>query len=142
MNGGGAAWRASLFLGLTLVLGACGHNHLADNGDTGNAAEGINIYPATYKSDIASAMHAYLNDPTGIRDAAIAQPALKPIGNNTRYVVCLKFNAKKSGRDYAGVKEVVAVFLAGHFDHFVETAHDQCVDATYAPFPELQKLPP
>ena len=40
-------------------------------------------------------MHAYLNDPTGIRDAGISDPALKSVGNLQRYVVCLRFNAKK-----------------------------------------------
>jgi len=91
-------------------------------------------------------MHAYLNDPTDIHDAAISDPALKSVGGSTRYVVCVKFNAKKNAREYAGVKEVAAVFLVGRFDQFVETTNDAtkdlCVGVTYAPFPELQKLPP
>jgi hypothetical protein len=57
-------------------------------------------------------------------------------------VACLKFNPKKNASEYAGVKEVAAVFLAGRFDQFVETAKDQCAGVTYVPFPELQKLPP
>jgi hypothetical protein len=67
---------------------------------------------------------------------------LKSVGNNTRYVACLKFNAKKNAKDYAGVKEVAAVFLAGRFDQFVDTPKDLCAGVTYAPFPELQKLSP
>ena len=36
-------------------------------------------------------------------------------------MACLKFNAKKNGStDYAGVKEIVAVFVAGRFDQFIE----------------------
>jgi hypothetical protein len=139
MNGT-AARRACFFLGAMLALGACGHNHVpsADGGD-GDPNE----YPANYKPEILSAMHAYLNDPTGIRDAAIAEPpVLKPVGNVTRYVVCLKFNPKKNARDYAGAKEVAAVFFAGRFDQFVETPREPCAGAVYAPFPELQKLTP
>ncbi len=136
---GRTARRASLLLGMTLVLGACGH-HFQQPGAADD--DGSNAYPSTYKSDILSAMHAYLNDPTGIRDAAIAEPALKASGSATRYVVCVKFNAKKNASEYAGVKEVAASFLAGRFDHFIDTLHDQCAGATYAPFPELQKLPP
>ena len=42
---------------------------------------------------------------------------------------------------WRGVKEIAAVFLTGRFDRFVETAREQCAEATYAPFPELEKLP-
>ena len=67
----------------------------------------FNVYPANYKSDIRADSHAYLNNPTGIRDAAISDPALKTVANTfTRYTACLKFNAKKDGgNDYAGSKD-------------------------------------
>jgi hypothetical protein len=140
MNANSARWwRVGPLIGAILFLGACaGHHHGADaaSGDD----EGINAYPTNYKSDILGGMHAYLNDPTGIRDAAISEPALKSIGGKTRYVVCLRFNGKQSGNSYAGVKDVAAVFLAGRFDQFVEKANEPCADATYAPFPELGKL--
>ena len=132
--------RAPLLLGLALLIGGCGH-HGFDAG-SGNDDDGVNAYPKNYKSDILAAMHAYLNDPTDIHDAGIAEPTLKSVGNNTRYVACLKFNAKKNAREYAGVKEVAALFLAGRFDQFVDTPKDLCAGVTYAPFPELQKLPP
>jgi len=148
-------WRfGSLVLGLMLVLGACAHDAPSPEVSTGVDAE-INILPANYKHDILSAMHAYLNDPTGIRDAGIAEPALKAVANAKRYVVCLRFNGKKRGNEYAGVKEIAAVFMVGRFDHFEtsrdtsheasheasrDTSHEPCAGATYAPFSELQKL--
>jgi hypothetical protein len=145
MHGGGAQ-RGALVLGVTLTLAACGHDRhsVADSG----SEEGINAYPTNYKSDILAAMHSYLNDPTGIHSAAIAQPALKTTANMTtngageRYVVCLQFNPKKNASEYAGVKTVAAVFLAGRFDHFTDVLKDECTGATYTPFPELQKLLP
>ncbi len=133
--------RATLLLGLALLIGGCGHHGL-DAGGAGSDDDGVNAYPKNYKSDILAAMHAYLNDPTDIHDAAITDPALKTVGNNTRYVTCLKFNAKKNAKEYAGVKEVAALFLAGRFDQFVDIPKDLCTGVTYAPFPELQKLPP
>jgi hypothetical protein len=142
----GGAWRAGLLLGAMLLVGGCGHHHGfgADSADDDDS--GVNAFPTNYESNILAAMHAYLNDPTDIRDAAISDPALKPVEGNTRYVACLKFNAKKNASEYAGVKEVAAVFLAGRFDQFIETssetAKDLCRGVTYAPFPELQKLPP
>jgi hypothetical protein len=144
---GGAARRvdvlrhASIFLGMMLLgplLGACGHHQLSGDSDNG-----ANVYPANYKSDLLGAMHAYLNNPTGIRDAALSEPAIKTLSGTTRYMACLKFNGKRNGgNDYAGTREIVAVFLAGRFDQFVENSKDICTGAAYAPFPELEKLPP
>ena len=153
----------TLILGSAFLLGACSHDHVSEDAAAGSA-DPINVPPANYKPDILGAMHAYLNDPTDIHDAAIADPALKSVGNNTRYVACLKFNAKKNAREYVGVKEIAAVFVAGRFDRFEtsrepphgsshepspeaslqvpwhEPPHDPCAGARYAPFPELEKL--
>jgi hypothetical protein len=129
---------------MTLLLGACAHQHHSDG--TYGSAEAINTYPTDYKSDIVAAMRAYLRDPSGIDNAAISGPVLKPasLSMPERYVACLRFNAKKSATVYAGLKEVAAVFLAGRFDQFIDTPKDEqelCAGATYAPFPELEKLP-
>jgi hypothetical protein len=125
--------RISLLLVTALALGGCGHN--APDSDSE-----INAYPANYKSDILAAMHAYLNDPTGIRDASISEPALK--SSLSRYVVCLRFTAKKNAKEYAAPKEIAAIFLAGRFDRFIDTPKDECAGMTYTAFPELQKLTP
>ena len=55
-------------------------------------------------------------------------------------MVCVRFNGKKAGNEYAGVREIAAVFVAGRFDRFVDQAKEQCAGAVYAPFPELEKL--
>jgi len=128
---------AGLGLGLGLALGACAHN--ASSGDAAANSE-LNTPPADYRREILGAMHAYLNDPTGIRDAEVAEPALRTIGNSSRYVVCVRFNGKKRGGGYAGQKEMAAVFMVGRFDRFIDKAQEPCAGANYAPFPELQKL--
>jgi hypothetical protein len=143
---GNAALRKGLVFGLAVLLGGCGHNLLTAGSDDGS---GVNAYPANYKTDILGAMHVYLNDPTGIREAAVAPPALKQVDGETRYIACVKFNPKKNDIDYAGIRELAAVFLGGRFDHFadgtkgqIEAAKSLCAGAVYAPFPELQNLPP
>jgi hypothetical protein len=143
----GAYWRiAGGMLGLMIVLCGCAHGHHSSDA-TGGEDDEANVYPGNYKPDILAAMHAYLNDPTGIRDAGISAPALKPVGGVKRYVVCLRFNAKtrfdakRNSTDYAGMKEAAAVFVAGRFDRFAESGHETCADATYTPFPELERLP-
>jgi len=140
MQANGARWwLLSPLCTLLLVLGGCGHDYGSTDREPATEDE-LNVPPTNYKPVILGAMHAYLNDPTGIRDSAISTPAVKPLGNSKRYIVCLRFNAKKSGKTYAGAKEIAAVFIAGRFDRFVETAHEACADAAYEPFPELGKL--
>ena len=135
MQGNGVRRRfAGLLFGLMLVLDACAEpRRVADDSE-------LNVYPANYKAEIVAAMHAYLNDPTGIRDAGVSEPMVKSVGSDNRYLVCVRFNGKRRGSEYAGVKDVGALFIAGRFDRFIESVREQCAGATYAPFPELGKL--
>jgi hypothetical protein len=120
MNGNGA-WeaRAGLLIVTTLLLGSCAGHHPGFGGQSGD-------------------------DPTGIRDAAISQPMLKPIANGTRYVVCLRFNGKQDNGMYAGDKLIAAEFRDGRFDDFLDAAasREPCGGLTYQPFPELEQLKP
>jgi hypothetical protein len=134
-----------LLAAIVFLLGGCAHQRPQQSGVYGSEEE-INTFPTNYKTDIAAAMRAYVNDPSGIRDASISEPVLKPASSALpeRYVACLRFNAKKSATVYAGNKEIAAVFLAGRFDQFVDAQKEEqalCANATYTPFPELEKLP-
>jgi hypothetical protein len=142
---------AGLMLGAALSLTGCAHG----SGDAAANPE-LNAVPANYRSEILAAMHAYLNDPTGVRDAAISEPALKAVGGFQRYVVCLRFNPKKHGKDEAAhgkgdaghgkeetppkPKELAAVFMVARFDRFAEQTKETCAGVAYTPFPELEKL--
>jgi hypothetical protein len=142
MDGNRAAWRrAGLAIAATLFLGACSGHHLGFGGHDGDDS-GIHAFPDHYKTDILAAMHAYLNDPSGIRDASISEPMLKSIPAGTRYLVCLRFDGKQNNGTYAGVRQIAAVFLAGRFDDFIDPllAREPCNGAAYTPFPELEKL--
>jgi hypothetical protein len=141
-GGKGAASRRAGWLAVAcFTLAACSTERQIEMGLAEDPA--VNTYPTNYKTDILAGMHAYLNDPTGIRDAFVSDPMLKPVGGTPRYVVCLRFNGKRTANVYAGNKEVIAVFLVGRFDRFVEMTketRDTCTQANYAPFPELEKL--
>jgi hypothetical protein len=105
--------------------------------------EAQNIPPQGYKQDLIAYMRTYLNDPSGIREAAVSQPALKDFGPGQRFMICVRFNARKSDGKYAGAKEGVAVFVSGKLDRFFDVPKDvreTCKDAVYAPFPELEAL--
>ena len=141
MNGFSARWRlAGLILGMALCAGGCTeHHHRQADADSDDV---INAYPTNYKTDILAAMRVYLSDPTAIRDASISEPVLKSASLITpsRYMLCVRFNPKKTATVYEGMREVAAVFVAGRFDQFVETPKELCAGVTYAPFPELEKL--
>lgn len=105
--------------------------------------EAQNVVPQGYKQDLLAYMRTYLNDPSGIRGAAVSPPALKDFGPGQRYMVCVRFNARKSDGKYAGSKDGAAVFVAGKLDRFFDVpleVRELCKDAAYAPFPELEAL--
>jgi hypothetical protein len=116
-----------------------------------------NIFPANYKADVTAFLRNYLNDPSGIRGAAISTPQLKNLPTGERYIACLHYDAKKTSGQYAGLKTVLIVFISGRLDRFVDPppgrdARDEnatarrreireaCKDVSFSPFPELQNL--
>ena len=99
-----------------------------------------NVAPVNYKTEILAYMRTYLNDPTGVREAYISEPALISVGGTQRYVSCLTFNAKNSVGKYEGSKDRVVAFLSGRFDTLALARGEQCKDANWQPFPELEKL--
>lgn len=112
-----------------------------------------NAPPVKYREEILAYLKAYINDPTGIRDAAITEPAIQShhagmggqgIGSGPmkveRYTVCVRYNAKNSIGRYEGTRDRVVLFLAGKLDTMTLARGDQCKDAIWRPFPELEKL--
>jgi hypothetical protein len=105
-----------------------------------------NVMPANYKAEIIAYMRTYLNDPTGVREAYIGQPELRqipaapPTPATQRYMVCLRFNAKNSVGKYEGSRDRLVAFLSGRFDTLVPARKEQCANANWQPFPELEKL--
>lgn len=102
-----------------------------------------NIYPQTYKSDLLAYLRNYLNQPSGVRDAAVSAPALRDVGPGERYFSCVRFSERKSTGGYAPPKDGVAVFVSGKLDRFFDEKREVvpfCKDAAFAPFPELEAL--
>jgi hypothetical protein len=134
-------WRKGLLAGLIgAALAGCasGERELLGGAETKGGVS-VNVFPDRYRAEILAYQRSYLNDPTGIRAAAITQPALRKVGSVERYVVCVRFNAKAAGGTYAGVRDHIAVFLAGKLDQMAAT-REECRDAAYEPFPELERL--
>jgi hypothetical protein len=96
-------------------------------------------FPADYKDKIRIRLDVQVPDARSIRDAYIAEPALKPRGAVTRYVVCVKFDAKDEQGQYMGNKEYAAFFYAGDLTQIVDATRELCDGALYRPFPEVEK---
>jgi hypothetical protein len=105
-----------------------------------------NILPANYRAEILAYLRNYLNDPTGVRDAAIGEPELRTLpatqtaSATQRYMVCVRYNAKDSTGKYQGSRDYQVAFLSGRLDTLVPVRGEQCAKANWQPFPELEKL--
>ena len=99
-----------------------------------------NLYPADYKANLLKFLQTYLSDPRDVREAFLAEPTLRPVGSDTRYVLCLRYNAKDFNGRYQGSTEKTAVYFAGKMTQFVDARPEWCGGAAYQPFPELQAL--
>jgi hypothetical protein len=66
------------------------------------------------------------------------------VGPRNQYVVCVRYNAKNSEGRYAGSKDGMALFDGGRFDRMVDQFNarviNQCAEADYKRFPELETL--
>jgi len=98
----------------------------------------VNVYPDNYKAEILAYLRNYLNDLTGIREAGISVPAMRKVGNLERYVSCVRFSARTPGASASG-RDYLVIFLAGKLDQLGQT-REECKEATYQPFPELERL--
>jgi hypothetical protein len=133
---------------LVVALAGCGSGRLREERETR-----INVYPDNYRTDLLAALHTYVSDPTRIRDAYVSDPAIRPIGTQNRYAACVRFNARNSDGRYTGSRDVLAVFVAGRFDQFVDPStgpanpssqanlvKELCSQAEYKRFPEVEAM--
>ena len=104
--------------------------------------EAQGVRPVNYKAEILALMRTYLNDPTNVRSAFVTEPAMRTLEGISRYTVCLRYNARKTGGQYAGSKDSLVLFRQGRLDRIIdnERVREQCRDAAYVPFPELERL--
>jgi hypothetical protein len=99
-----------------------------------------NLYPKGYKAAILERLRAQLPDAKGIRGAFLAEPVLKPRDAITRYIACVRFDAKDDRGRYQGNKDYAAFFFNGDLTQIVAVTDDVCKQASYQPFPELERL--
>src|SRR5258707_14919254 len=106
--------------------------------DRGNDAN--QPYPNNYRTELLAFMKTYLNNPVGVHDALMADPVQRTVGGRLRYVSCLRFTPREADGSYGQSRERAVVYVDGRLDHVIENASEPCAGATYASFPELEKM--
>jgi hypothetical protein len=125
-----------------MVLAAC-----AGSGDEGrsfslfgDSKDTPQSFPSNYRTELVAFMKTYLNNPVGVRDAAMAEPAMRDVNGKMRYVSCLRYSARESDGSYREPRERAVLFVNGRLDRMIEKSGELCAGATLAPFPELEKM--
>jgi len=95
-----------------------------------------NALPTNYRSTLVAFLRQSLTNRADFRGAMISEPALKPVGPSQHYIVCIQFNPRSQ------IKTKAAVFLSGQMTQFIDAGPEQCADADYSPFKELDAAIP
>jgi hypothetical protein len=126
-----SAWVPVACVLVAVVLAGCSEL----GGRRKDAAPEPNVLPTDYRDQLLIFLKTYLGSAAGIiRDASISEPALKPFGSESRYVVCVRYN------DGDGNHEKMAVYFSGSINQFIDPTAAQCSGTAYQPFPELLAL--
>src|SRR3954454_17296862 len=79
-------------------------------------------FPKNYRAETLAFMRTYLNNPTGVRDAVMADPVQRTVGGRIRYVGCLRFTPRESDGGYREQRERPLLFVDGRLDRMIENA--------------------
>jgi hypothetical protein len=125
---------AAALAGCAWTGGNDGLSYTADRGTENQP------YPANYRPELLAFLRTYLNDPRSVRDLVIAEPVQRKIGGRLRYVTCLRYSSRTADGAYAAPKERAAMYVDGRLDRMIEEVEEICAGATYAAYPDMDKL--
>jgi len=125
---------------LCLLSALAGSLLACSSGGKKDAEEDPNIFPTDYKNEILNTMTNSLDNPTNVRGAFISDPALRSAGKDQRYTVCIRANVRDASNTYTGSQDRIAIFYSGHLNQLIDATKEQCGNAAYKPFPELENL--
>jgi hypothetical protein len=138
----GISAKLTAILLLPILLAACAGSDdparsISYTNDRGVADQ---PYPNNYRTELLAFMKTYLNNPVGVHDAVMAEPVQRTVGGRLRYVSCLRFTPRDPDGTYGQPRERAVVYVDSRLDHVIENASEPCAGATYASFPELEKM--
>ncbi len=131
--------RAAILL-LPIWLAACGGGGGGGISFTDDQGVTDQPFPTSYRTDLLAFFRTYLNNPVGVRDAAMAPPVQRTVGGRLRYVSCVRYTAKDFDGKYTEPQERAVSYVDQRLDRIVDNAAEVCAGASYAPFPEMEKM--
>ncbi len=99
-----------------------------------------NLFPTGYRKQILDTMKNTLPVNTNVREAFISEPVLMTVGKDQRYTVCVRSNSRDMEGEYTGPKDRIAYFYGGELNQLIDAKPEQCANAAYKPFPELEHI--
>ena len=97
-------------------------------------------FPENYRAELLAFMRTYLNNPVGVRDAALGEPVMRDVNGRMRYIACLRYSARESDGSYREPRDRAVLFLNGRLDRMIEKGGELCAGVALAPFPDLEKM--
>ncbi len=137
----GTSAKFAAILLLPIALAACaGSDESRSITYTDDRGVSNQPFPNNYKTEILSFMKTYLNNPVGVRDAAMAEPVQRTVGGRLRYVSCVRFTARDT--DGSTVSRASARFSLSTAGSTASprTPASPAPARSYAPFPDLEKM--
>jgi hypothetical protein len=119
-----------------IILSLSALSLLGCNANKPNQVVDSEVYPANYKSQIATFLMTVLTDNADFRNSLISAPVMKPVGSNQHFVACVQLNGHNQH------KEKAIIYFAGNINQFVDATPEECDGAAYEPFKELVTLAP
>ena len=126
---------------LPIALAACaGGDESRGFSLFGDSKDPPQYAPSNYRAELLAFLRTYLNNPVGVRDAALGEPVMRDINGKMRYITCLRFSARESDGSYREPRERAVVFLSGRLDRMIEKGGELCAGVAMSPFPEMEKM--
>ena len=103
--------------------------------------EDPNVVPTNYKKEIIDTLKKLFKDNETIKvtGAFVSDPVLRPVGKEQLYTACVRYTAHGVSPGEIGNAMRIAYFYGGHLNQLIEASQEQCGNAAYKPFPELDK---
>ena len=137
----GISARRVVTLVLPIALAACmGNDDDRSISLFDNKPDTPQSFPGNYRPELLAFMKTYLNNPVGVRDAAMAEPVMHEVNGKMRYISCLRYSARESDGSYREPRERAVLFVNGRLDHMIAKGGELCKGAALSPFPELEKM--
>jgi hypothetical protein len=126
---------------LPIVLAACaGSDDSRSFSLFGDSKDTPQAVPSNYRTELLAFMKTYLNNPVGVRDAALGEPVMRDVNGKMRYITCLRYSARESDGSYREPRERAVLFVNGRLDRMIDKGGELCAGVAMPPFPEMEKM--